>query len=120
LFKSDWEAAAVEIKDFKDKLDHSSRYTILSLPCEACISLKGKIFHATKENTELQQEVTYLTTCLEKTILSEKMIEEDLSRVEQSATKSTYRLLVGFERCEDKGEKSTPNSFPAPPTTKRK
>jgi hypothetical protein len=61
-----------------------------------------------------------LTTCLEKTILSEKMIEEDLSWVEQSATKSTYRLVVGFERCEDKGEKSTPSSFPAPPTTKRK
>jgi hypothetical protein len=36
------------------------------------------------------------------------MIEEDLSRVEESATKSTYRLGVGFERCEDKGEKSAP------------
>jgi hypothetical protein len=34
------------------------------------------------------------------------MVEEDLSRVEESATKSTYRLGVGFERCEDKGEKS--------------
>jgi hypothetical protein len=34
------------------------------------------------------------------------MIEEDLSRVEESATKSTYRLSVGFERCEKKGEKS--------------
>jgi hypothetical protein len=37
---------------------------------------------------------------LEKIILSEKMIEEDLSRVEENATKSTYRLGVGFERCE--------------------
>jgi peptidyl-tRNA hydrolase len=36
------------------------------------------------------------------------MIEEDLSRVEESTTKSTYRLGVGFERCEDKGEKSVP------------
>jgi hypothetical protein len=36
------------------------------------------------------------------------MIEEDLSRVEESTTKSTYRLDVGFERCEDKGEKSVP------------
>jgi hypothetical protein len=36
------------------------------------------------------------------------MIEEDLSRVEDSKTKSTYRLGVGFERCEDKGEKSAP------------
>jgi hypothetical protein len=47
-----------------------------------------------------------LTARLEKTALSEKMIEQDLSRVEESATKSTYRLSVGFERCEDKGEKS--------------
>jgi hypothetical protein len=47
-----------------------------------------------------------LTACLEKTTLSEKMIEEDLSRVEESATKSTYRLGVGFKRCEKKDEKS--------------
>jgi hypothetical protein len=47
-----------------------------------------------------------LTAHLEKTALSVKMIEEDLSRVEESATKSTYRLGVGFERCEKKGEKS--------------
>jgi hypothetical protein len=57
---------------------------------------------------------------LEKTILSEKMIEQDLSRVEESATKSTYRLCVGFERCEDKGEKSAPKFILSPPTTKRK
>jgi hypothetical protein len=31
-----------------------------------------------------------------------------LSRVEESATKSTYRLGVAFERCEKKGEKSAP------------
>jgi hypothetical protein len=49
-----------------------------------------------------------LTARLKKTALSEKMIEEDLSRVEESATKSTYRLSVGFERCEKKGEKSAP------------
>jgi hypothetical protein len=36
------------------------------------------------------------------------MIKEDLRRIEESATKSTYRLSVGFERCEDKGEKSAP------------
>jgi hypothetical protein len=108
LVRSDLEAAVVEIKDLKHKFDHSSRYTILSPPCEACVSLTGKLFHAIKENTELQQKVAYLTTCLEKTILSEKMIKEDLSWVEASATKSTYRLGVGFERCERKGEKSAP------------
>jgi hypothetical protein len=49
-----------------------------------------------------------LTVRLKKTILNEKMIEEDLSRVEESATKSTYRLGVGFEMCEDKDGKSAP------------
>jgi hypothetical protein len=49
-----------------------------------------------------------LTARLERTILSEKIIVEDLSRVEESANKSTYRLDVSFERCEDKGEKSAP------------
>jgi predicted nuclease with TOPRIM domain len=81
--------------------------------CKACVSLKDKLLHATKENTELQQEVPYLTTRLEKTILSEKMMEEDLSRVEQSVTKSTYRLGVGFERCEKKDEKSDPKFIPS-------
>jgi hypothetical protein len=54
-----------------------------------------------------------LTARLEKTVLSEKMIEEDLSRVDESATKSTYRLGVGFERCEDKGEKSALKFIPS-------
>jgi hypothetical protein len=54
-----------------------------------------------------------LTARLEKTILNEKMIEEDLSRVEESATKSTYKLDVGFERCEDKGEKSALKFIPS-------
>jgi regulator of replication initiation timing len=96
LLRSDLKAATVEIKDLKYKLDHSSRYTVLSPSCEECLSLKGKLLHATKENTELQQEVADLTTRVDKTALSEKMIEEDLSRVEESATKSTYRLGVGF------------------------
>jgi regulator of replication initiation timing len=108
MLRSDLKASTVEIKDLKHKLDHFSRYTILSPPCEACVSLKGKLLHAIKENTELQQEVAYLTARLEKTALSEKMIEEDLSRVEESATKSTYIFGVGFERCENEGEKSAP------------
>jgi hypothetical protein len=54
VVRSDLEAAAAEIKDLKHKLDHSSRYTVLSPPCEACVSFKGKLLHATKENTELQ------------------------------------------------------------------
>jgi hypothetical protein len=113
LLKSDLEACVVEIKELKHKLDHSSRYSILSPPCETCGSLKGKLFHATKENIELQQEVAYLTSHLERTVLSEKMIEDDLSRVEESATKSTYKLGVGFERCEDKGVNSSPKFVPS-------
>jgi predicted nuclease with TOPRIM domain len=108
VLRSDLEVVTIEIKDLKHKLDHSSSYTILSPLCDACVSLKSKLLHTTKENTELQQEVAYLTARLEKTMLSEKMIEEDLSWVEKSATKSTYRLGVVFERCEDKGEKSAP------------
>jgi hypothetical protein len=38
LLRSDLEAAAVKIKDLKHKLDHSSRYTILSPLCEVCLS----------------------------------------------------------------------------------
>jgi hypothetical protein len=41
------------------------------------------------------------------------MIEEDLSQVEESATKSTYKLGIGFERCEDKGKKSDPKFIPS-------
>jgi hypothetical protein len=113
LLRCDLEAAAIEIKNLKHKLDHSSHYTVLSPPYEACVSLKGKFLHATKENTELQQEVAYLTARVEKTTLSEKMIEEDLNRIEESATKSTYRLGAGFERCEKKGEKSAPKFIPS-------
>jgi hypothetical protein len=53
-----------------------------------------------------------LTARHEEIVLSEKMIKKDLSRVEESVTKSTYRLGVGFERCEKKGEKSAPKFIP--------
>jgi hypothetical protein len=113
LLRSDLEALTIEIKDLNHKLDHSSRCTFLSTPCEACVSLKGKLFYATKENTELQQEVSYLTASIEKTVLSEKMVEEDLSRVDECATKSTYILGVDFDRCEDKVEKSASKFIPS-------
>jgi hypothetical protein len=53
LLRSDLDIVVIEIKDLKHKLDHSSRYTVLSPLCEACVYLKGKLFYATKENTEL-------------------------------------------------------------------
>jgi hypothetical protein len=74
VLRSDLEASVVHIKDLKHKLDHSSRYTILSPPCIVCGSLQGKLIRPTKENTELKQEVAYLTSHLERTVLSEKMI----------------------------------------------
>jgi hypothetical protein len=113
VLRSDLEASAIEIKDLKHKLDHSSCYTILSPLCVVYDSLKGKLLHATKENTELKQDVAYLTSRLERTVVSEKMIEDDLSRVEESATKSTYKLGVGFERCEEKGVKSALKFIPS-------
>jgi hypothetical protein len=61
-----------------------------------------------------------LTARLEKTALSEKMIEEDLSRVEESATKSTYRLGVSLRGVRIRVKRVLPSLFLAPPTTKRK
>jgi hypothetical protein len=113
VLRSDLEASAVEIKDLKHILDHASRYSVLSPPCELCGSLKGKLFHVIKENTEHQQEVAYLTACLEKTVLSKKMVEDNLSRVAECVIKSTYKLGVGFEMCEDKGEKSASKFIPS-------
>jgi hypothetical protein len=54
-----------------------------------------------------------LTSHLERTMVSEKMIEDDLNCVEESATKSTYKLSAGFERSEDKSEKSAPKFVPS-------
>jgi hypothetical protein len=54
LLNSDLEASVVEIKELKHKLDHSSHYSVFSSLCEMCGSLKGKLFHAIKENTELK------------------------------------------------------------------
>jgi hypothetical protein len=58
------------------------------------------------------QEVAYLTSRLERTVVSEKIIEDDLGQVEESEIKSTYKLGVGFESCEDKGEKRAPKFVP--------
>jgi hypothetical protein len=46
-------------------------------------------------------------------MVSEKMIEDDLSRVKESATKSIYKLGVGFERYENKDKKSDPKFVPS-------
>jgi hypothetical protein len=68
LLRYNLEACIIDIKDLKHKLEHPSRYSVLSPPYELCCSNKGKLFHANKENTELKQEVAYLTAHLEKTV----------------------------------------------------
>jgi hypothetical protein len=60
------------------RLDHSSRYKVFSPPYEVCDTLKGKLLHAAKENSKLKHEVAYLSSHLERTMVSEKMIEDDL------------------------------------------
>jgi hypothetical protein len=54
-----------------------------------------------------------LTARLEKTILIEKMIRENLSRVEESVTESTYRLGIVFERYEKKYKNSATKFVPS-------
>jgi hypothetical protein len=54
LLRFDLEASAIEIKYLKYKLDHSSHNSVLSPLCKLCGSLNGKLFYATKENTELK------------------------------------------------------------------
>jgi hypothetical protein len=111
--KLELDACSLKIKELETKLFEKPRVSVTSPPCEVCGTLKGKLFHATKENTELKYEVAYLTSHLERTLVSEKMIEDDLNHVEESATKSTYKLGVGFERCDDKCEKSAPKVVPS-------
>jgi hypothetical protein len=111
--KLELDARSLKVKELEIKLLEKPRVSVTSPPCEVCGTLKGKLFHATKENFELKQEVTYLSARLERTKVSEKMVEDDLSRVEESATKTTYKLGVGFERCEDKNEKSALNFIPS-------
>jgi hypothetical protein len=101
------------VKELETKLLEKPHVLVTSSLCEVCVSLKGKLLHSTKDNSELKQEVAYLSSCLERTMVSEKMIEDDLSRVDESATKCTYKLGVGFERCEDKGENSAPKFVPS-------
>jgi hypothetical protein len=111
--KLELDARSLKVKEPETKLLEKPRVSVISPPCEVCGTLKGKLFHATKENTELKQEVAYLASHLERTMVSEKMIENDLNHVIESATKSTYKLGIGFEGCEDKGEKSAPKFVPS-------
>jgi hypothetical protein len=120
LLGFDLETSVIEVKDLKRQIDHSSHYTVLSPPCNVCGSLKGKLFRVSKENTELKQEIAYLTSCLERTVVSEKMIDDDLSQVEESATKSIYKLGVAFQSVRIRVRRVLPSLFLALTTTRRR
>jgi hypothetical protein len=77
--KLELDAHSLKVKDLEKKLLEKLDVSVTSSPCEVCGTLKGKIFRATKENTKLKQEVAYLSAHLERTKVSEKMIEYDLS-----------------------------------------
>jgi hypothetical protein len=50
VLRCDLEASVVEINDLKHRLDHASRYTILTPLCVVCDSLKGKLFYSQREH----------------------------------------------------------------------
>jgi hypothetical protein len=79
-FKLELDTGSLKVKELETKLLEKPSVSVTSPPCEVCDTLKGKLFHATKGNTELKQEVAYLT-CLERTVVSEKMSEDDLNHV---------------------------------------
>jgi hypothetical protein len=45
---------SLKVKELETKLLEKPHVTITSPPCEVCVTHKGKLFHATKENTELK------------------------------------------------------------------
>jgi hypothetical protein len=80
--KFELDAHSLKVKELETKLLEKTRVSVTSPPCEVCGTIKGKLFYATKGNTELKQEVAYLTSHLEKTVVSEKIVEDDMNRVE--------------------------------------
>jgi hypothetical protein len=94
----------LNVKKLETELLKKSHVLVTSSPCEVCVSLKGKLIHATNENIMLVQDVAYLTSRLDRTKLSEKMIEEDLSWVDECVTHSIHKLGLGYKRCGDEGE----------------
>jgi ribosome-associated translation inhibitor RaiA len=105
--KLELDARSLNVRKLETKLLEKSHVSITSSPCEVCVSLKGKLVHATNENTMLVQDFAYLTSRLDRTKLNEKMIEMDLSWIDECVTHSIHKLGLGYERCEDKGEIST-------------
>ena len=69
-----------------------------------CVTLKDKLVITREENKVLVQDNDYLVSRLQRTLVSEEKIESDLARVKESASRSTYNLGLGFERCDKESE----------------
>jgi hypothetical protein len=52
--KLELDACSLNVKELETKLLENPHVLITSPPCEVCGTLKAKLFHATKENTELK------------------------------------------------------------------
>jgi hypothetical protein len=98
--KLELDARSLNVKKLETELPEKSHILVTSSPYEVCVSLKSKLVHAINENTMLAQDVAYLTLRFERTKLSEKSIEEDLSQVDECVTHSIHKLCSGYERCE--------------------
>jgi hypothetical protein len=60
-FKLELDAHSFNVKNLENELLNKSHVSASSSPCEICVSLKGKLVHATNESTMLMQDVAYLT-----------------------------------------------------------
>ena len=66
-FKLELDGCFLKVKELETELLEKSRVLMTPPPCEACGSLKGNLVHGTSENTILVQDVSYLTSRLERT-----------------------------------------------------
>jgi hypothetical protein len=51
--KLELDTRSLNVKKLETKLLEKSHILVSSSPCEGCVSLKGKLIHATNENTML-------------------------------------------------------------------
>jgi hypothetical protein len=54
MLKLELDARSLKVKELEKKLLEKPRVSVTSSPYEVCGTLKAKLFHATKENTELK------------------------------------------------------------------
>ncbi|GJN07541.1 hypothetical protein PR202_ga25381 [Eleusine coracana subsp. coracana] len=96
---SELEAQTLKVKELESKLLNETHSKVLPPQCVVCGSLKDKLAITKEENKDLTQEIDYLISRLKRTLVSEEKIESDLSRIKESACRSTYNLGLGYKRC---------------------